>query len=171
MQSQKWQNYLWLFSRKIIHYYSNPSLCPNTNAEEAEQFYEGLQDFLEHKEKDAIFTTEDWNVKVGSQEIPGLTGKFGLGVQNEAEQQLAEFCQENTMVIANTLFQQHKRWLHTWTSPDGQYQNKSDYVLCGQRWRNSIESVEKRPVADCGSDNELLNCKIQTYTEESREHH
>ena len=104
MQSQKWQNDLWLFSRKIIHYYSNPSLCPNTNAEEAEQFYEGLQDFLEHKEKDAIFTTEDWNVKVGSQKIPGLTGKFGLGVQNEAEQQLAEFCQENMLLRAKTLF-------------------------------------------------------------------
>ena len=161
MQSQKWQNDLWLFSRKIIHYYSNPSLCPNTNAEEAEQFYEGLQDFLEHKEKDAIFTTEDWNVKVGSQEIPGLTGKFGLGVQNEAEQQLAEFCQENTMVIANTLFQQHKRRLYRWTSPDGQHWNQTDYILCSQRWKSSIQSAKTRLGAGCGSDHELLIAKFR----------
>ena len=71
--------------------------------------------------------------KVGSQEIPGVTGKFGLGVQNEAGQKLIEFCQENVLVIANTLFQRHKRTLYTWTSPDGQYQNQIDYILCSQR--------------------------------------
>ena len=100
-----------MFSRKTIQYYSNPSLCLNTNAEEAEveQFYEELQDLLEHQEKDAIFTIEERNVKVGSQNIPGLTGKFGLGVQNEAEKKLTEFCQVNALVIANTLFQKHKR--------------------------------------------------------------
>ena len=80
----------------------------------------------------------DWNEKVGSQEIPGVTGKFGLGVQNEAGQRLTEFCQENTLVIAKTLFQQQKRQLYTWTSPDGQYQNQIDYVLCSQKWRSSI---------------------------------
>ena len=79
--------------------------------------------------KDALFITGDWNVKVGSQEIPGITGKFGPGVQNEAGQRLTEFCHENALVMANTLFQQHKRRLYTWTSPDGQYQNQIDYIL------------------------------------------
>ena len=74
----------------------------------------------------------DWNAKVGSQETPGVTSKFGVGIRNEAGQRLIEFCQENTLVIANTLFQQHKRRLHTWTSPDGQNQNQIDYILCSQ---------------------------------------
>ena len=73
------------------------------------------------KKKDALFITGDWNAKVGSQKVPGVTGKFGLGVQNEAGQKLIEFCQENALVIANTLFQQHKRKLYTRTSPDGQH--------------------------------------------------
>ena len=72
-----------------------------------------------------------------------------------------EFCQENTLVIANTLFQQHKRRLYTWTSPDGQYQNQIDYILCSRRWRSSIESTETRPGADCGSDHELLIAKFR----------
>ena len=85
-------------------------------------FYEDLQDLLKlTPKKDVLFITGDWNAKVGSQEIPGATGKFGLGVQNEAGQRLTEFCQENALVIANTLFQQHRRRLHTWTSPDGQH--------------------------------------------------
>ena len=71
----------------------------------------------------------DWNAKVGSQGIPGLTGKLGLGVQNEAGQRLKAFCQENALVIANTLFQKHKKRLYTWTSPDGQYRNQIDYIL------------------------------------------
>ena len=95
-----------------------------SNAEEAkvEWFYENLQDLLElTPKKDVFFFIGDWNAKVGSQETPGITGKFHLGVQNEAGQRLTEFCQENALVIANTLFQQHNRRLHTWTSPDGQY--------------------------------------------------
>ena len=80
--------------------------------------------------KCVLFTTGDWNAKVGSQEIPGVTGKFGLGAQNEAGQRLTEFCQENALAIANTLFQQHKRRFYTWTSPNGQYQNQIDYILC-----------------------------------------
>ena len=98
--------------------------APASNAEEAEaeRFYEDLQDLLElTSPKDVLFIIGVWNAKVGSQEIPGVTGKFGLGVQNEAEQKLIEFCQRKTLVIANTLFQQHKRKLYTWTSPDGQY--------------------------------------------------
>ena len=109
--------------------------APTSNAEEAEvkQFYEDLQDLLElTPKKDVLFIIGDWNPKVGSQEILGVTGKFGLGVQNEAGQRLIEFCQENALVIANTLFQQHKRILYTWTSPDGQHRNQIDYILCSQ---------------------------------------
>ena len=94
------------------------------NAEEAEVewYYEDLQDLLELTlKKDVLFIIGDWNAKVGSQGTTGVTGKFGLGVQNEAGQRLIEFCQENTLAIANTLFQQHKRRLYTWTSSDGQY--------------------------------------------------
>ena len=97
---------------------------PTNNAEEAEveQFYEDLQGLLElTSKKDGLFIIGDWNAKVGSQETPGVTGKFGLGVQNEVGQRLIEFCQENALVIANTLFQQHKRRLNTWISLDGQY--------------------------------------------------
>ena len=87
-----------------------------------------------------------------SQEISGVTGKFGLGIQNEAGQRLTEFSQENVLVIANTLFQQHKRRLYTWTSPDGQYSNRIDYILCSQRWKSSIQSTKRGPGADYGSD-------------------
>ena len=93
--------------------------APTSNVEEAEVkwFYEDLQDLLEvTPQKDVLFITGDWNARVGNQEIPGVTGKFGLGVRNEAGQRLTEFCQENALVIANTLFQQHKRRLYTWTS-------------------------------------------------------
>ena len=113
--------------------------APTSNAEEAEveQFYEDLQDLLElTPKKDVLFIIEDWNAKVGSQETPGVTGKFGLAARNEAGQRLIEFSQENALVIANTLFQQHKRRLYTWTSPDGQHQNQIDYILCSQRWRS-----------------------------------
>ena len=88
--------------------------------------------------KDVLYIIGDWNAKVGSQETPGVTDKFGLEVQNEAGQRLIEFCQENTLVIANTLFQQLKRRLYTWTLSEGQYQNQIDYFLCSQRWRSSI---------------------------------
>ena len=93
--------------------------------------------------------------------MPGVTGRFGLGVQNEAGQRLTEFCQGNALVIANTLFQQLKRKLYTWTSPDGQYQNQIDYILCSQRWRSSIQSAKTRPGADCGSDHEHLIAKFR----------
>ena len=112
--------------------------APTSNAEEAEVewFYEDLQDILElTPKKDVLFIIGDWNAKVGSQETPGVTGKFGW---NEAGQRLVEFCQENALVIANTLFQKHRRILYAWTSPDGQHRNQSDYILCSQRWRSSI---------------------------------
>ena len=109
------------FSIMVIQVYA-----PTSNAEEAEveQFYKDLQDLLELTPKEEVFfILGDWNAKVGSQETPGVTGKFGLGVQNEAGQSQIEFCQENALVIANILFQQHKRRLYTWTSPNGQHQN------------------------------------------------
>ena len=108
---------------------------PSSNAEEAEVkwFYEDLQDLLEQAApKDVLFIIGDWNAKEGSQETPGITGKFGLRVQNEAGQRLIEFCQENTLVIANNLFQQHKRRLYTWTSPDGQHRNQIDYFFAAK---------------------------------------
>ena len=107
------------FTITVIQVYA-----PTTNAEEVEveRFYEDLQDLLElTPKKDDLFIIGDCNAKVGSQETPGVTGKFGLGIRNEAGQRLIEFCQENTLVIANTLFQQHKRRLYTWISPDRQY--------------------------------------------------
>ena len=98
------------------------ALTSNAKEAEVEWFYEDLQDLLElMPQKDVLLIIGNWKAKVGSQEIPAVTGKFGLGVQNEAGQRLIESCQENTLVIANTLFQQHKRRLYTWTSPDGQY--------------------------------------------------
>ena len=107
------------FNIMVIQVYA---LTSNAEEAEVEWFYEDLQDVLELiPEKDVLFMIEDWNAKAGSQETPGVTGTFGLGVQNEARQRLIEFCQENALVIANTLFQQHKRRLYTWTSPDGQY--------------------------------------------------
>ena len=121
--------------------------APTSYAEEAEVewFYEDLQDLLEltHK-KDVFFIIGDWKAKLGSQEISRVTGKFGLGVQNEARQRLIEFCQENALVVVNTLFQKQKRRLYTWTSPDGQYRNQIDYILCSQRWRSSIQSAKTR---------------------------
>ena len=146
------------FSRQTIQYHSITVIqvyAPTNNAEEAEiaWFYEDLQDLLElTPRKDVLFIIGDWNAKVGNQEIPGIMGKFGLGGQNEARQRLIEFCQKNAFIIANTIFQHHKRRLYTWTSPDGQYQNQVNYILCSQRWRSFIQSAERRPGADCGSD-------------------
>jgi len=107
------------FNITVIQVYA-----PTSNAEETEVewFYEDLRYLLELTlKKDVLFILGDWNAKVGSQETPGVAGKFGLGVQNEAGQRLIEFCQENTLVIANTFFQQHKRRLYTWTSPESQH--------------------------------------------------
>ena len=154
-----------------VHFQGKPfnitviqAYAPISNAEEAEVewFYEDLQDLLElTPKKDVLFIIRDWNAKVGSQETPGVTGKFGLGLQNEAGQRLIEFCQENALVRANTLFQQHRRRLYTWTSPDYQHRNEIDYILCSQRWRSFLQSANTRPGADCGSDHELLIAKFR----------
>ena len=124
------------FNITVIQVYA---LTSNAEEAEVEQFYKDQQDLLElTPKKDVLFIIGDWNAKVGNQEIPGVTGKFGFAVQNEAGQRLIEFCQENALVIANTLFQQHKRKLYTWTSPDGQNRTQIDYIPCSQRWRSSI---------------------------------
>ena len=147
------------FNITLIQVYDPTS---NTEEAEVEWFYEDLQDHLElTSKKDVLFIIGDWNTKVGSQKIPGVTGKFGLGVQNEAGQRLIEFCQENALVTANTLFQQHKRRLYTRTSPDGHYQNQIDYILCSQRWRSSMQSAITRLGAEFGSDRELLIAKFR----------
>ena len=112
--------------------------APTSNTEEAEveRFYKDLQDLLEiTTQKDVLFIISDWNAKAGSQEIPGVMGKFSIRIWNEAEQRLIEFCQENALVIANTVFRQHKRRLYTWTSQDGQHRNQINYILCSQRWK------------------------------------
>ena len=145
MQSQKWQNDLCSFPRKPFNITVIQVYAPTSNAEEAEveRFYENLQDLLELIPKnDVLFIIGDWNAKRGNQEIPGVTGKFGLGVQNEAGQRLIESCQENALVIANTLFQQHKRQFYTWTSPDGQYQ-KSDWLHSLQLKMQKLYKVSK----------------------------
>ena len=145
------------FNITVIQVYA-----PTSNAEEAEVewLYEDIQDLLElTPPKDVLFIIGDWNAKVGSQETPGVTGKFG--VQNEAGQKLIEFCHQNALVTANTLFQEHKRRLYTWTSPDGQHQNQTDYILCSQRWRSSIQSAKTRPGTDCASDHEILIAKFR----------
>ena len=147
------------FTITVIQVYA-----PSTNAKEAEveQFCDGLQDLLELTPKrDVLFITGDWDAKVGNQETPGVTGKPALRVQSEAGQRLIEFYRENALVIANTVFQQHKRRLYTWTSPDSQHRNQIDYTLCRQRWRSSIQSAKTRPEADCGSDHELLIAKFR----------
>ena len=153
-----------LFPRQTIQYQVIQVYAPTSNAEEAEaeRFYEDLQDLLKlTPKKDVLFNIGDWNAKVGSWETPGVTGKFVIGVHNEAGQRLIEFCQENALFIANTLIQQHKRRLYTWTSPNGQHQNQADYILCSQRWRSSIQSAKSRLGTDCGSDHELLIVKFR----------
>ena len=119
------------FNITVIQVYAATS---NTEEAEVERFYQDLQDILEPTpKKGVLFIIGDWNAKVGSQETPGVTGKFGLGMWNKAGKRLIEFCHENALVIANTLFQQHKRRLDTWTSPDGLHRNQIDYILCRQR--------------------------------------
>ena len=153
------------FSIAVVQVYA-----PTSDAKKPERFYEDRQDLLELTPKnDVLFIIEDWDAKVGSQEISGVTGKFGLGVQNEAGQRLIEFCQENALVIANTLHQRHERRLNTWISPDGQHQNQIDYILCSQRWRSSIQSAKTRLGTDSGSDHELLIVKFGPKLKKVRE--
>ena len=148
------------FPMQTIQHHSNPSLCLNHWCWRSWSWTVLWRPIrlstITTTKKDVLFIIGEWNAKAGSQEIPGITGKFGLGVQNEAGQRLTEFCQKNALIIANTLFQQHNNRLYTWTSLDGQYLNQIDYILCTQRWRSSIQSAKTRLGADCGSDHELI---------------
>ena len=147
------------FNITVIQVYTQTS-----NAEEAEVewLYEDAKDLPELiPKKDILFNIGDWNAKVGIQELPEVTGKFGRGVQNKTGQRLTEFCRENTLIIANTLFRQHKRRLYTWTSADGQYETQVDYIFCSQRWKSCIQSAKTRLGADCGSDHDLLTAKFR----------
>ena len=140
------------------------SLPLTSNAEDAEVewFYEDLWDVLElTPPKDVFFTIGAWNAKEVSQEILGVTGKFGLGVYNKEGQRLTEFWQESALVIVNTLFHQHKIRLYAWTTADGQYWNQMDYIHFSQRWRSAIYSAKTRLGADCDSDHEDLIAKIK----------
>ena len=144
------------FNITVIQLYA-----PTSNAEEAEveRFYEDLEDLLElTPKKDVLFHYRGLECKSGSQKIPGVTGKFVLGVQNKAGQRLTEFCQ-NILVRTNTLPTQEKTL--QWTSPDGQHRNQTYYIICSQRWRSSIQSAETRPGVDCGSHHELLTAKLR----------
>ena len=137
------------FNIMVIQVYAQTS---NAKEAEVEHFYEDLQDLLELTTKrDVLFIIGDWNAKVGSQETPGVTGKFGLEVQNEAGQRLVEFCQENTLVIANTLYQQHNGRLYTWTSPDGQYKNQIDILLTRNHQLMSSETYKVHIWPQCSS--------------------
>ena len=147
-----------------FHFHMTQSLMPEINWSVLWRLTRSFRINIKKKKikgKRCPFHYRDWDAKVGNQEIPGETGKFGLAMQSEAKQRLTEFSQESTLVIANTLFQQHKRQLYTWTSSDGQHQNQIDYILCSWRWRSSIQSVKARPGADCGSDHELLVAKFR----------
>ena len=156
------------FSITVIQVYA-----PNTNAEEAEDewFYEDLHDLLElTPKKDVLFHYRGLECKVESQEIPGVTGKFGFEVLNEGGQRLTQFCQENILVIPNTLFQQRKEQLYIWTSPVGQYQNQIDYIL--------LPKMEKLCTVHKNNTRSWLwirlwipYCQIKTEIEESRENH
>ena len=153
------------FPRQAIQHHSNPSLCPYHWCRRSWSWsvlWRPRRPPCTNTEKRcSIHHQRDWNATVGNQDIPGVTGKFGLGEQNEEGQRLTQLCQENALVIANTLFQQHERQIYTWTSPNGQYWNQIDYILCSRRWRRFIQSAETRPRADCGSDHQLLITKFR----------
>ena len=158
MQSQKRQNDLCLFPGQTIQYHSNPSLCHNQQCWRSWSWmvlWRPTRPSRTNIQKSCPLHYRGLECKSRKSRDTGVTSKFGLGVQNETGKRLIEFCQENTLVIANTLFQQHRRRLYTWTSSDSQYQNQIDYILCSQRWRGCIQSARTRPGADCGSDHEL----------------
>ena len=157
-KTTEWSLFVSKASHSIWQIYASTT---NAKEDEVEQFYEDLQDLLElTPKKDVLFIIGDWNAKAGSQEISGITGKLGLGVQNEAGKTLS-FIKRTHWSQQTPLFQQHKRRLYTWTSPDGQNRSKTDYILCSQRWRSSIQSAKTRLGADCGSDHELPTAKFR----------
>jgi len=135
---------------------------PDTEEAEVERFYEDLKNLLElTPPKRCLFHYRGLECKSKKSKNTWSNRQIWPGVWNEAGERLIEFCQENALVIANTFFQQHKRRLYTWKPPDGQYRNQTDYLLCSQRWRSSIQSAKTRPGADYGSDHQLLIAKFR----------
>ena len=145
------------FPRQTIQYHGNPRLCPNQYCWRSWSWtvlWRPTRPFRTNTPKRCPFYYRGLDCKSRKSRNTWSNRQIGLGIRNEAGQRLIEFCQENALVIVNTLFQQHKRRLYTWTSPDGQHWNQIDYVLCSQIWRSSIQSTKTRPGADCGSDHE-----------------
>ena len=148
---------------QTIQDHSNPSLCHNHWCQSSWNWmvlWRPIRTSRTNTNKDVPSIAGDWNAKVGSQDISEATSKSGLGVQNETRQRATEFCQENALVAANTLFQQRERLTHTWTPPDGQHWKQTDCSLCSQRWRSSMQTAKPRRGADCSSDHELLIAKF-----------
>ncbi|XP_061463080.1 craniofacial development protein 2-like isoform X1 [Rhineura floridana] len=134
----------------------------NTEAEELERFYAEVQEEIDHTPKqDVLIIMGDWNATVGNREELGIVGRWGLGYRNEAGERLVQFCEANNLFIANTCFQQPKRRLYTWTSPNGQYRNQIDYIIGRRRWKSSILSAKTRPGSECGTDHKLLISEIK----------
>jgi endonuclease/exonuclease/phosphatase family metal-dependent hydrolase len=126
------------------------------------EFYGNLQEALkEIPSKDVLVLMGDWNSKIGRGEETETVGKYGMGIRNEAGERLIEFCEENSLFLANTYFEQPERRLYTWTSPDGNYKNQIDYMLGRRRRRSAIQSLKTRPDADCGSDHERLTATVR----------
>ena len=143
----------------IIQVYA-PTL--DSDEEVKEQFYSELENTISKiSKKDILMIMGDWKSKVGDKKFLNITGQYGLGDRNDAGDKLLEFCSENDMTIANTLFKQPKRRLYTWTSPDQKYRNQIDYIIIQNRWRSMIHLAKTLPGADCGSDHELLIAKIK----------
>ena len=151
-------------SKQTMQYHSNPSLCSKQEYWRSCSWmvlWRPTRPSKTNSPKRCHFHHRGLKHKSRKSKDTWSNGKFGIGVQNEAGQVLTEFYQENAVVIANALFQQHKRRLCTWTSPDGQHWNQIDCILCSQRWRSSIQSAKTRPGADYGSDHELLIAKFR----------
>ena len=155
MQLSKQQRYLSSFPRQTIQHHSNPHLCPHHWCQRSwssmvlwRPTTSSRTNTHTHTKRDILFIIGDWNAKAGSREIPGITDKFGLGVQNEAGQRLTEFCEENKLVIANTIFPTTQEMILHMDISRCQYWNQTGYVLCSQRWRDSIQSAKTRLGAD-----------------------
>ena len=162
MQPQKWQKDLCSFPRQTIQYHGNPSLFPYQECCRSWSWmvlWRPTRPSRTNIQKRCAFHYRRLECK--SRKSGNTWSNRQIWPWNEAGQRLIEYCQENALVIANTLFQQHKRRLYTWTSPDGQHWNQIDSILCSQRWRSSIQSTKARPGADCGSDHELLITKFR----------
>ena len=149
---------------QTIQYHNNTSICPNQKCQRSWSWtvlWWPTRPSRTNTKQRCPFHHRGLECKSRSQKIPGVTGRFGTGVQNEVGQSLIEFCQEYAMVIASTLFQQHKRQLYIWTLADSQYWNQIDYILCSWRLRNSIQSAKTRPETDFGSDHQQAIIKLR----------